>query len=499
MHFAECGACLELVLGPLCQHVDSAAVVVDSVNHGRRALYELYSLDGGEVGIKGTECGEPVDLEPVVLVDREAPGVEYAAAAPVAQAVGARYVFRNLQEPLLAICLVAGFYVAFTRWSIPITHLLVMGLLLERTVTTMGRMQQQLQRVGSGRGRPLLKGGREGLQARLEQLREVRDPLYREAADVIIATDGRRVPRVADLILRELGLRRAEGARRRVDGALEELDAAVKPEGSSLRDIAFVGLGLALLVVGWSSASLDARTEPLGTILWVLWFLVAGRAKWGQESRLVLLLPHGHEGQGPEHSNARPERFLQLSAEYNIVVANITEPSNFFHLLRRQLTWDFRKPCVVMSPKSLLRHPKVVSPLSEFTSGRFRELILDEKADPKKVTRIIMCSGKIFYDLEEAREKEKVDDVAIFRVEQLHPLPKSKILEAVKTYPDAEIIWVQEEPENMGYWTYIVRMLYKYLRMDVIARKHSASPATGYMKVHMEEQKGIVNKALRIK
>ena len=228
-------------------------------------------------------------------------------------------------------------------------------------------------------------------------------------------------------------------------------------------------------------------------------FITSAESKWQRMNGLVMLLPHGYEGQGPEHSNARPERFLQLSAEYNIVVANITEPSNFFHLLRRQLTWEFRKPCVVMSPKSLLRHPKVMSPLSEFTSGRFRELILDEKADPKKVTRIIMCSGKIFYDLEEAREKGKVDDVAIFRVEQLHPLPKSKILEAVKTYPDAEIIWVQEEPENMGYWTYIVRMLYKYLRMDVIARKHSASPATGYMKVHMEEQKGIVNKALRIK
>lgn len=228
-------------------------------------------------------------------------------------------------------------------------------------------------------------------------------------------------------------------------------------------------------------------------------FVSSAESKWQRMNGLVMLLPHGYEGQGPEHSNARPERFLQLSAEYNMVVANITEPSNFFHLLRRQLTWEFRKPCVVMSPKSLLRHPKVVSPIEEFTNGRFRELILDEEADPAKVTRIILCSGKIYYDLAEAREKEKVDDVAIFRVEQLHPLPKNKILEAVKAYKDAEIIWVQEEPENMGYWTYIVRMLYKYLRMDVIARKHSASPATGYMRVHLEEQKSIINKALRIK
>jgi 2-oxoglutarate dehydrogenase E1 component len=228
-------------------------------------------------------------------------------------------------------------------------------------------------------------------------------------------------------------------------------------------------------------------------------FVSSAESKWQRMNGLVMLLPHGYEGQGPEHSNARPERFLQLSAEYNMVVANITEPSNFFHLLRRQLTWEFRKPCVVMSPKSLLRHPKVTSPIEDFTQGRFRELILDEAVDPSKVTRIILCSGKIYYDLAEARGKEKVDDVAIFRVEQLHPLPKNKILEAVKAYKDAEIIWVQEEPENMGYWTYIVRMLYKYLKMDVIARKHSASPATGYMKVHLEEQKGIINKALRIK
>jgi len=228
-------------------------------------------------------------------------------------------------------------------------------------------------------------------------------------------------------------------------------------------------------------------------------FISSAESKWQRMNGLVMLLPHGYEGQGPEHSNARPERFLQLSAEYNMVVANITEPSNFFHLLRRQLTWEFRKPCVVMSPKSLLRHPKVVSPIEEFTNGRFRELILDEETDPKKVTRVLLCSGKIYYDLAEAREKEKIDDVAIFRVEQLHPLPKNKIIEALKAYKGAEIVWVQEEPENMGYWTYIVRMLYKYLKMDVIARKHSASPATGYMKVHLEEQKGIINKALRIK
>jgi 2-oxoglutarate dehydrogenase E1 component len=228
-------------------------------------------------------------------------------------------------------------------------------------------------------------------------------------------------------------------------------------------------------------------------------FISSGESKWQKMSGLVMLLPHGYEGQGPEHSNARPERFLQLAAEYNMVVANITEPSNFFHMLRRQLAWEFRKPCVVMSPKSLLRHPKVVSPLAEFTSGSFREIILDNITDAKHVKKVVLCSGKIYYDLEEVREKEKVKDVAIIRIEQLHPLPKKQLIEALKSYKNAEICWVQEEPENMGYWNYILRMLYKELPMDVIARKPSASPATGYHKVHVEEQNQIIRKALNLK
>ena len=228
-------------------------------------------------------------------------------------------------------------------------------------------------------------------------------------------------------------------------------------------------------------------------------FISSGESKWQKMNGIVMLLPHGYEGQGPEHSNARPERFLQLSAEYNMVVANITEPSNFFHLLRRQLTWEFRKPCVVMSPKSLLRHPKVVSPLSEFTSGHFREVLPDTTVNPKDVNRVILCTGKVYYDLEEAREKEKIKNVAIIRVEQLHPLPKNQMLEALKPYKGAEVVWVQEEPENMGYWNYLLRLLYKDLPMSVIARKPSASPATGYNKVHVEEQKTIVSQALKLK
>jgi 2-oxoglutarate dehydrogenase E1 component len=227
-------------------------------------------------------------------------------------------------------------------------------------------------------------------------------------------------------------------------------------------------------------------------------FISSGESKWQKMNGLVMLLPHGYEGQGPEHSNARPERFLQLAAEYNMVIANITEPSNFFHLLRRQQAWEFRKPCVVMSPKSLLRHPKVVSPLSEFTTGHFREVLPDTTVDAKKVERVVLCSGKIYYDLEEAREKEKVQNVAIVRLEQLHPLPKKQMLDILAGYPKAEVVWVQEEPENMGYWNYLLRLLYKEIPMDLIARKSSASPATGYNKVHVEEQKAIVSKALKL-
>jgi len=228
-------------------------------------------------------------------------------------------------------------------------------------------------------------------------------------------------------------------------------------------------------------------------------FISSGESKWQKMNGLVMLLPHGYEGQGPEHSNARPERFLQLSAEYNMVVANVTSPSNFFHLLRRQLAWEFRKPCIVMSPKSLLRHPKVISPIEEFTSGSFREVIPDSFTVKKDTKRVILCTGKIYYDLEEAREKEGVKDVAIVRIEQLHPLPIKLIKKVLDSYKNAEVVWVQEEPENMGAWGYLLRMLYKQIPMGVIARKMSASPATGYNKVHVEEQKGIIKQALSTK
>jgi 2-oxoglutarate dehydrogenase E1 component len=224
-------------------------------------------------------------------------------------------------------------------------------------------------------------------------------------------------------------------------------------------------------------------------------FITTSETKWRRMSGLVMLLPHGYEGQGPEHSNARPERFLQLSAEYNIIVANITEPSNFFHALRRQLAWPFRKPLVVMSPKSLLRHPKVVSPMEEFTEGRFREIIPDTTASPQKsVKKVLLCSGKIYYDLEERREQEKRKDVAIIRIEQLHPFPANQVSKQLAKYKGAKVCWVQEEPENMGYWAYILRT-YREVNIEIISRKPAASPATGYGKMHGKEQEEIVNKA----
>lgn len=225
-------------------------------------------------------------------------------------------------------------------------------------------------------------------------------------------------------------------------------------------------------------------------------FISCSETKWQRMNGLVLLLPHGYEGQGPEHSNARPERFLQLSAEYNMIVANITTPANFFHALRRQLKWPFRKPLVVMSPKSLLRHPKVVSPIEDFTTGSFQEVIGDDHVKPAQAKKVVLCSGKIYYDLIEQREKDKVKDVAVIRVEQLHPFPKKQIDELLNSYKKAsEMVWLQEEPANMGYWNYIQR-LYSERNLSLISRKASASPASGFARIHAQEQEEIIKKAL---
>ena len=224
-------------------------------------------------------------------------------------------------------------------------------------------------------------------------------------------------------------------------------------------------------------------------------FVSSHESKWGTQNGLVMLLPHGYEGQGPEHSNARPERFLQLAAENNMVVANLTTPANIFHALRRQLTWAFRKPLVVMSPKSIFRHPKVVSKMDEFTKGKFQEVIGDSYADKAKVKKVLLCSGKVYFDLADRQEKDTRKDVAIIRLEQLHPMPTKQLEIELAKYPKADLYFVQEEPENMGYWSYVIREFGWARFKGLVARKKSASPATGFLKVHAEEQAALMNKA----
>jgi 2-oxoglutarate dehydrogenase E1 component len=226
-------------------------------------------------------------------------------------------------------------------------------------------------------------------------------------------------------------------------------------------------------------------------------FISSAESKWQRMNGLVMLLPHGYEGQGPEHSSCRPERFLQLSAEYNMIVANPTTPANFFHLLRRQVTWPFRKPCIVLSPKSLLRHPAVISPVKEFTEGMFSEVLDDANVTTKDVKRVVLCSGKVYYDLLEVQQKKKIKDTAVVRLEQLHPFPEKQLNALQKKYKNAKLVWVQEEPANMGAGSYIQRMMPKH-DLEMISRKASASPATGYSKVHKAEQDKIVNQAFEI-
>ncbi|WP_423148929.1 2-oxoglutarate dehydrogenase E1 component [Rubrolithibacter danxiaensis] len=226
-------------------------------------------------------------------------------------------------------------------------------------------------------------------------------------------------------------------------------------------------------------------------------FIVSAETKWQRSNGIVVLLPHGYEGQGPEHSSARIERFMELCADFNIQVANCTTPANYFHLLRRQLVRDFRKPLVVFTPKSLLRHPLVQSKLEEFTEGTFQELIDDSFVKPENVKRVLLCSGKVYYDLLEKQQADNRTDVAIVRLEQLYPTPYEQLKTIREKYTKAkEYIWVQEEPENMGAWPYFARKLRNIdLDLKVISRKESSSTATGYAKQHVAQQLYIVGKA----
>ena len=238
-------------------------------------------------------------------------------------------------------------------------------------------------------------------------------------------------------------------------------------------------------------------------------FLASGESKWLRMSALTLLLPHGYEGQGPEHSSARLERYLQLCAERNMTVGNLTTPANYFHALRRQLKRNFRKPLVLMTPKSLLRHKLAVSQLSEFATGSLFRTVIDE-IDPiaraDQVKRVVMCSGKIYYDLLAERREQGLNDVAIVRLEQIYPFPMITLPKVLRQYPNAEIVWCQEEPENMGAWTFVDRRIERVLRdLDhkahrpiYVGRDEAASPATGQARVHAAQQAALVRRALAV-
>ena len=238
-------------------------------------------------------------------------------------------------------------------------------------------------------------------------------------------------------------------------------------------------------------------------------FVASGETKWLRMSGLVMLLPHGHEGQGPEHSSARPERYLQLCAENNMTVGNLTTPANYFHALRRQLKRNFRRPLVLMTPKSLLRHKLAVSPLADFATGsRFQTVIgeTDTLAPAEQIKRVVLCTGKVYYDLVAERRAQGIKDVAIVRLEQLYPFPVVSLPKALAPYVNAEVVWCQEEPENMGAWSFVDRRIEKVLaeigiagkRPSYIGRHDAASPATGLAKVHAAEQAALVRAALSV-
>jgi 2-oxoglutarate dehydrogenase E1 component len=226
-------------------------------------------------------------------------------------------------------------------------------------------------------------------------------------------------------------------------------------------------------------------------------FISSAETKWRNQSGVVMLLPHGYEGQGPEHSSARLERFLQMCAEDNMIITNITTAANLFHALRRQLLWPFRKPLINFSPKANLRLPATFSNVNEFLQGSFKEVIDDETADVTKVKKVLFCSGKIYYDLLAKKQAENIDNTAIIRLEQLYPLPEIALQKLYAKYGKALWLWVQEEPANMGAASYL-QMNLKSINYGVISRNASAATATGYAKVHAGEQQDIINTAFNI-
>ncbi len=230
-------------------------------------------------------------------------------------------------------------------------------------------------------------------------------------------------------------------------------------------------------------------------------FISSGEAKWGQRSSVTLLLPHSHEGQGPDHTSGRIERYLQLCAEDNMRVAVPSTPASYFHLLRRQALSPKKKPLVVFTPKSLLRHRQVISPVSALTTGTFEPVLADPgNPDPANVKRILFCAGKVFYELLAAREANKITDTAIIRLEQLYPMPVAQLSATLAGYPAAEdFVWVQEEPANQGAWSFIALNLLEHLdgvRLRRISRPAAAAPSVGSSKTHDAEQAALMAAAL---
>ena len=232
-------------------------------------------------------------------------------------------------------------------------------------------------------------------------------------------------------------------------------------------------------------------------------FITSGEAKWGRHCGLALMLPHGYEGQGPEHSSARIERFLQLCADNNIQVVQPTNGAQIFHLLRRQMIRQFRKPLVILTPKSLLRNKDATSPLDDLATGRFLPVIgeADASVDPAAVTRVIACSGKVYYDLVNARKEAGRNDIAILRVEQLYPFAHKAFQAEFSKYANArEVVWAQDEPQNQGPWFYIQHHLYENMaegqKLGYAGRAASASPAVGYLAKHNEQQRALLDAAL---
>jgi 2-oxoglutarate dehydrogenase E1 component len=223
-------------------------------------------------------------------------------------------------------------------------------------------------------------------------------------------------------------------------------------------------------------------------------YISSAEQKWGQHSGVVLLLPHGYEGQGPDHSSARPERFLQMCAQDNMTVAMPTLPSNYFHLLRWQAHNPHHKPLIVFTPKWMLRLKAAASKIEEFTTGRFRPVIGDETTDPAKVTRVVLSAGKVYYHLDEARQKSGRDDIALVRVEALYPIPAEEIKAELAKYPGAEVVWAQEEPANQGFWPFVaLNFPDAGLPMPKrVSRPASSSPAVGSKNAHEAEQETLL-------